>query len=223
MKKLIYVFLAVFVFTSVSLAATPVTVDLEKLPETARSQVLNELEKESKKKKSNSIELKDLRDINPEDIQKWGRAIASGVKETANVLNVEVNEFIKTPVGKGTAFLVFWKFIGKDAWNGMRVTLFLTIFMIIFNIILYRMAKIFLIPKNDKVTVKWAAQEQKAKENFSKKTKIPLSKFKDSETVTFNTKVDPYEWGDDYCKNFVAVLYMIVVFITNVIFICNIV
>lgn len=49
--------------------------------------------------------------------EKWreiGQAFAETVKQVCQTLNVEVNQFIKSDVGKLTAGIILWKMVGKD-------------------------------------------------------------------------------------------------------------
>jgi hypothetical protein len=53
----------------------------------------------------------------PEQVKQWADvadALANGIGKTAHSLNVEVNEFIKSPVGIMTAVMLFWNYMGKD-------------------------------------------------------------------------------------------------------------
>jgi hypothetical protein len=59
---------------------------------------------------------------------KWreiGQAFAETVKQVCNTLNVEVNQFIKSDVGKLTAGIILWKMIGKDLIRVVVLSFFL--------------------------------------------------------------------------------------------------
>lgn len=97
MKILIFITLMI----SMIYAQTKVAVDLEKLSTTARNEILN-----NRKKMPSKNDL----DAYTEYAQKIGTA----VKELCKTLNVEVNEFAKTPVGKLTVALLIWHIAGDD-------------------------------------------------------------------------------------------------------------
>lgn len=52
------------------------------------------------------------------EFQQWvdlGTAIGSGLASTAKELGIAANDFVKTPVGKLTAGLIVWHFVGSSA------------------------------------------------------------------------------------------------------------
>lgn len=71
-------------------------VDISSLPESERLAIQQKLQQQPITNK----------------VSEWteiGKAVGVAVKETASVLNVEVNNFAQTPVGKLTIFLIIWK------------------------------------------------------------------------------------------------------------------
>lgn len=53
----------------------------------------------------------------PESVERWtklGTSIASGIGAAAKELNIGVNEFAQTPVGKVTTALIVWKLMGAQ-------------------------------------------------------------------------------------------------------------
>lgn len=60
--------------------------------------------------------------------EKWrevGQAFAETVKQVCQTLNVEVNQFIKSDVGKLTAGIILWKMVGKDLIRIVVLSMFL--------------------------------------------------------------------------------------------------
>jgi len=45
-----------------------------------------------------------------------GTAVATALSATAKALSVEVNEFVKTPVGKWAMIFLFWYLLGHKIW-----------------------------------------------------------------------------------------------------------
>jgi hypothetical protein len=98
--KILILFFASFLF------AQQVSVDLASLPSDARNAVI-----ESNKKIEQDSK------ISTDDIEKYtaiGKAVGIAFKEVCQTLNVELNEFIKTPAGKLTMFMVAWKIFGQE-------------------------------------------------------------------------------------------------------------
>jgi len=64
---------------------------------------------------------------------KFGEAFAESLQKVCKVLNVEVNDFVKTPVGKFTAICIAYKIFAKD-FLSITIRFFLVTFIIIFYI-----------------------------------------------------------------------------------------
>ena len=63
-------------------------------------------------------------------VKEWvdiGTAIGSGLASSAKELGVASNDFIKTPVGKLTATVIIWHFLGSTVVHLVAGTLWLTI------------------------------------------------------------------------------------------------
>lgn len=45
-----------------------------------------------------------------------GENVAKAIAATAKALSIEVNEFVKTPVGKWAFFFIFWHILGAKIW-----------------------------------------------------------------------------------------------------------
>lgn len=103
MKYLKYLVPIIFVLIStMSYAQTQVTVDLSKLSSTARDEIL--------RKQNNTPEQK------VEKIKEYvsiGKEIGIALSETCKVLNVEINSFVTTPVGKFVLVIIVWKVFGS--------------------------------------------------------------------------------------------------------------
>lgn len=61
-------------------------------------------------------------------------AVGTGVAQTAESLGVAANEFVDTPVGKMTAFVIIYQFIGKDL---VRLIVAATMWVIVTIIIVW--------------------------------------------------------------------------------------
>lgn len=97
----------VLMFSTIAFAETRVTVDLEKLPPDARNAVLNVQKAASEVAPA----------VNKENLtlfKEYGKTIAETFAEVCKTLNVEVNNFANTPVGKLTMWLIVYKVVGKD-------------------------------------------------------------------------------------------------------------
>jgi hypothetical protein len=65
-----------------------------------------------------------------------GKQVAIVIKDCAAELSVSVNDFVKTPVGKGVSFLIIWNYFGKDAIEHIG-GFFLLIFIQLFTFIVH--------------------------------------------------------------------------------------
>lgn len=115
MRTLICCLLCLFLIGTAQ-AGTSVYIDADQLsPEQAKQ--LQEIRK--------AIETK--RPIpSVEEMSKYaqlGEAIAKAIGATCKELRVEVNEFVKTPVGWWTMFLIVWKIVGHGLLKGVIATI----------------------------------------------------------------------------------------------------
>ena len=124
MKKIIVLsIICMFLVTSISFAETKKSVDLERLSDQARNEILNLEKKDS----ANVLSTKKVLEFKDEAI-----AIAETFGTVLRTLNVEVNEFAKTPVGQFTIFVIGYKVFGKDILTAIvHVNIWLLITLII--------------------------------------------------------------------------------------------
>ena len=86
-----------------------------KLSSQVRQQIIDLLDKE------NNTIIPDIKNVT--QWQEFGNVFATTVKQVCHTLNVEVNQFIKSDVGKLTAGLIIYKIVGKDA---LRIFIYIT-------------------------------------------------------------------------------------------------
>jgi hypothetical protein len=151
-------------------AATEVTVNLEDLDQVARNKVLDSLKKAEKKaaETASTSVLEKVKDVNPEDVERWGKVIAKGIETVCSTLSVEVNDFIKTPVGMVTTGLIAYQIVGKDIrayFNDAKAIFFGGLLWIVgLPIVLWSYVK-FHVPKKVKTR----------QENYEGKGKAPVT------------------------------------------------
>ena len=108
MKTWLSVFIIfALMFATGAFAETRVAVDLEKLSPEARNAVIN----------AQKASAETAPAVNKENLalfKEYGKAIAETFAEVCKTLNVEVNNFANTPVGKLTMWLIVYKVVGKD-------------------------------------------------------------------------------------------------------------
>jgi len=104
MRKLLYITCIIFLSYEICFAQTNVNVDLTKLDPDVRNVILNSL-----KKDNNSEAI-----VSYQKYAEIGKSIAIALGEAAKQLNVEMNAFSTTSVGKITIYLIIYKLIGKD-------------------------------------------------------------------------------------------------------------
>jgi hypothetical protein len=108
MKSLLSaIIIFVFVFASFAFAETRVNVDLEKLDPQSRNAVL-----EAQKRAAETSATVSKENLNL--FKEYGKSIAETFAEVCKTLNIEVNKFAETPVGKLTMWLIVYKVVGKD-------------------------------------------------------------------------------------------------------------
>jgi len=104
-----------------SAMAQEMRIDLGKLPpEVAASLLKAEQDRKGGVQLPTTIE-------QAEQYAKIGEHVASAVAATAKGLSIEVNEFVKTPVGWWTFIFVFWYFLGAKLWHIVGGILFWSI------------------------------------------------------------------------------------------------
>lgn len=115
MLLLIPLMMITFMPVSAFAEGTSVTVDLRDLSDMARNEVLRKTSKESP-----ILPPK----VDPASVKEWTSAITSAIKDLCHDLNVEVNEFIKTPVGMIVAGTIIYNVVGKNVLEGMKQIIF---------------------------------------------------------------------------------------------------
>lgn len=135
-KVLTAIIIFVLMFSTGAFAETRVTVDLEKLTPEAQNAVLK-AQKQSVE--AAAVVSKDNLNL----FKDYGKSIAETFAEVCKTLNIEVNKFADTPVGKLTMWLIVYKVVGKDL-----IHIFLTICMwISVTLVCLAYAYIFHMPK----------------------------------------------------------------------------
>ncbi len=90
--------------------AQSVTIDLKNIDPKLATEILK-AQKDSTQK--------NVVPTTPAQAKEWatiGEEVAKAIAATAKALSIEVNEFVKTPVGKWTLFFIFWFLLGKKLW-----------------------------------------------------------------------------------------------------------
>lgn len=114
MKRMIVLLILLFACVSPVMAGTEVTINLESLSSKARDAVLQAQAAEAAEMLATTSGMDMLNPANADALEKYGQVVAKTIKEVCNTLNVEVNEFIKTPVGMIVGGLIFYKVAGED-------------------------------------------------------------------------------------------------------------
>lgn len=135
-------------------AGTEVTGTLEDMTETERRyfgqylarKAKEEAENAKKAIKKSPVVDKVLENVTPENLTKWGTAIGEGIKAVCGSLNVEVNAFIKTTVGKLTMGLIVYKVVGgKELIIGVKNTVCTVVgYLFVMAILLFSFLKLHL-------------------------------------------------------------------------------
>lgn len=114
-----------FAFSIQTVNADQITIDTDQLDATTLTQVL-----QAKKKASETKVTVD----NVKEYVTIGKEIGMAIAATCKELSVEVNQFVKTPVGKITMALIVYKVVGEKLWDIVGGTLA----WIIITIIIWR-------------------------------------------------------------------------------------
>ncbi len=105
---------------------------------TAQLRALEENAK-TKTKEAGSEIIKVMDNLDPAKVEAWGTLFGKSIKAIATSLSMEVNKFIRTPVGIFIAALVFYKIAGKDVLSAINNKVFgsigylFTLFLIWFS------------------------------------------------------------------------------------------
>lgn len=175
MKKILFaVIIFVLMFSTGAFAETRVNVDLEKLSPEARNAVINA-------QKSASAAAPAVNRENLALFKDYGKTIAETFAEVCKTLNVEVNNFANTPVGKLTMWLIVYKVVGKDL---LHIALTLGLWFSV-TIVCGIYAYVFHMPK--KLVIR-----------------------DDKKNITETKYIEKYQWNDNGAKSFSAFLCALV-------------
>jgi len=100
--------------------------DIADMDQTTRNHILSAM----KDKKDDDLRLKDIlqnASKNSNGLKEWAGVISDTIKTVCHDLGVEVNEFVKTPVGMIVTGLIIYKVIGKDVITSARRIFFVLI------------------------------------------------------------------------------------------------
>jgi hypothetical protein len=178
---------------------TKITVDLTTLDSYTRNAVIDQM------KKNDVTGTFNLKDINPTDIKAWVTAVSEGIKDVCHNLNIEVNDFIKTPAGLIVTGSIVYKVIGKDLLIGFKDAFFGIVGWIISMAILYFLARKFVIPRKINVTKEYMATVN------GKQTSIK------EKTYQF---VAPYELNDGLNRVFAFAIFIVLTIAFTIIAMC---
>ena len=182
MKSLLSaIIIFVFVFASFAFAETRVNVDLEKLDPQSRNAVL-----EAQKRAAETSATVSKENLNL--FKEYGKSIAETFAEVCKTLNIEVNKFAETPVGKLTMWLIVYKVVGKDL---LHIALTLGLWFSV-TIVCGIYAYVFHMPK--KLVIR-----------------------DDKKNITEIKYIEKYQWNDNGAKSFSAFLCAVVWVLSNLV------
>lgn len=195
-KILIIIFLFNIVFTNEIFASivatenTKVSVDLKDLDNDTRNTIINKLkEVENKQNQLAQTQVETSID-NAKKFAEYGKSVAIAIQEVCKVLNVEVNAFVKTPVGNTVMWLIIYHVIGKDL---LKIVLSFFIWFLITIILSFTLSR-FHLPQ--KVKIK------------NEETKEVVIKYQQK-----------YVWKDETAKCFSAVAHFAIFILSTLILI----
>lgn len=172
-----------------------VEVDLGKMPENVRNAIIDNMNP-ADTSADGDIVTRVLE--NPSEMVGYMNEFASGLKEVCDVLSIEVNEFVKTPVGALTTGIVVYNMLdGKDVVEYFKELLLLLPLSLIGWYILLKYIK--------RVTQGYVRKMPIYDEN-GKKTKSVKSEFVEPTWSNFN--------GDE--QNAVLMIFILVAFVLAV-------
>lgn len=140
MKNLIAIIIILCLMIPAGMAVAEVTVD-----ELLKSDHLSKDTREAVAKAVRKAE-ETIVPASAVELKKWqefGDAFAITIKSIAHTLNVEVNEFLKSDVGKLTAGVIVYKMIGKDILRIIILTAsaFMFTMMVTFSLLVFHKKK----------------------------------------------------------------------------------
>lgn len=128
-------------------SAQQIAVDLGTLDPHLATQLLQAkqqaAEKQEKAKAAETI-------VTVNQAKQWadiGENVAKAIAATAKALSIEVNDFVKTPVGKWTLFFIFWYILGETVWT----TVIGSLIWLVLGLVIWHSFRIFHIPKTVEV------------------------------------------------------------------------
>lgn len=158
MKKiLIGLFVILFVMSAFSVSAaaqsrnagTSVTIDLRDLDDFTRNSVMKKMKEREEGAKGI------MESVDPVAARAWAQVVTDTIKDICHNLNVEVNDFIKTPVGMIVAGTIVYKVAGRDIFLALKNVVLGTVGWFLTLFIIYFVARKFVIPRKIKVTKTW--------------------------------------------------------------------
>lgn len=108
MKKIVVCILLVFSMFTISYSQSQNYVDPNKLSVELQKKIIEE---------QNNIKAQDDKPEVLKQSEEWAniaKGLGDSVKELCKALNVELNDFIKTPAGKLLVFILVWKLFGSS-------------------------------------------------------------------------------------------------------------
>lgn len=166
MKKVIFAMILVMVMLVMSgmvnaakSADTNVVVDLKDLDNNTRNAVVEAIKQKEKAAASDFVST--LPKMDPSSAKEWVSVFTTAIRDICHDLNVEVNEFIKTPVGMLVGGLIVYKVVGKDVINTIKRITLGTIGWVVTMACLYIfVARKFFIRRKLKYTDTWNDKER---------------------------------------------------------------
>ena len=150
------IFLSILLFSGTSFASNCELVQRLNIPEDQKVSLQKKCLDATIADKKPSIDT--LKQVDIEDFSAKAEVVVTSVtsviKTVAKDLNVAVNDFIKTPVGIITTGVIVYKFVGKDFITWLKDLLFLTMFVIVGNMMLIKTRNKFLLKEVKEETVK---------------------------------------------------------------------
>jgi hypothetical protein len=95
----------------------------------------------------------------PEQLVGWaqvGAALGKGLAQTARELGIAANEFVQTPVGKLTAGIILWKYMGASLVHLIVGSIFLVVYFLVWLYLIRRFGLITSITKEPVVLIEAA-------------------------------------------------------------------
>lgn len=164
MKKILIVLLGLlFMVPALSASAqlrradTTITIDLQDLDDVTRNAVMKRMKE---KETTGKGLVESVKDVDPNAVQVWADVVTKTIKTICRDLSIEANEFIKTPVGMIVAGTIVYKVVGKDALQAIKGIVFGIIGWVMTMLILYFIARKFIIPRKLKRTKVWNDEDK---------------------------------------------------------------